>query len=214
MKAIRKLNNKNKLKNNEDNNSDDKIKRNTGQSSSKVEEPVIEHEQALALINYGKLPEQATEEDYRELEEIVKVNEIVTYSMELFKFNTVSVIQKPISSSNDNFNQMEFFKLWEFFRVMKNLEINVNNAGNVNLNETEQECFFHGSYFYEDHTRKLIKTIKMLNSFNVIDNTDKMTLVKHSAFEILIMRSVLRYNEVEESWKYPVSYLFKNRYLK
>ena len=200
LKALRQMNTKKNIKHNLINSVD-----NNSQSSSSVEETIINETLALP-IDVCKSPQEVTEQDYNELEEIVKVNEIVTNTIESSK--TISVIQRPISSSNNNFNQMELCRLMEIFTAVKFLEIDFNKPINVHMNETFQDFYSNICYFYEHHTRKLIKTIKFLNSFDVIDNMDKLTLVKNSALEILILRSVLRYDQIEESWKYPVSNLF------
>ena len=204
MKAFRKINSKKKLKNTKANNIaiNDKIINNLSRSE---EEPMIDDSTDLGLVDQST--EQVTQQDIEELEQIVEVNEIVTNSIEQAKVNWV--IPRTMESNNERnntFNPMEFYKLMEILTVVKSLEINVNKCSNVKLNLTLQDCFLHGGYFYEHHTRKFIKTIKGLNSFDAINKVDRLTLVKYSAMEIIILRSVLRYDHDEESWKYPVPY--------
>lgn len=148
----------------------------------------------------GQFTNGLDEQCLDELEELVRINELIDKAYQLSIGYTSMAIERPLFYQN---KESDDYHLMELFNVLKKLEIDINNSYTVVTTMNLEDWVSYGSNFYDEHTRRVINTCKAMSAFQAIDRRDRVTLVKYSGIEVLILRSVLRYDTMEEAWKYP-----------
>ena len=91
-----------------------------------------------------------------------------------------------------------------------NIEKVVINPKLINVKH-DQGIMYHYACYYKDQLKKLSNTVKLMHACDSIDKGDQLALVSSSAVEILVLRSVSRYNDTHvEVFNLPiVSHLLK-----
>ena len=58
---------------------------------------------------------------------------------------------------------------------------------------------------FEHFTKSFVKVVRGLNSFTNICENDQIALIKYSCLEVLLMRTVIYYNDETEQWTFDLS---------
>ncbi|CAG2173008.1 unnamed protein product [Oppiella nova] len=102
-------------------------------------------------------------------------------------------ISSPITDYSNQFNELEGNKLSELLDALKVLQISdVSTDYSIVNNCVDALNIIIGKI--DDKIANVVKMSKRLDGFNNMCENDQMVVIKHSAFEIDILRMILRFN--------------------
>lgn len=146
-----------------------------------------------------------TEEDISDVEEVIKLNDIIDKAYKAFERESVLALHRPFLNYDASFTELEECRLTELIQALSSVE-NVLNSSRIfrDCSSTIADIIMHSSMFYEQKGLDLINTIKKISAFEAINLADKLTMVKYGGVEILILRTVNFYDCAMESWIVPL----------
>ena len=156
-----------------------------------------------------------SQQDLSEIEEFIRVNEFFQNSVDSYKPTLDFVSQnlpipRPVTDYENNFTELEDYKLMELFEVLRPLDFNFGNVqcGFYEIGTVAQLVQMVNT-FYEKEITSFVESIKRMNIFQNICENDRIALVKYSLMDILMLRSVQLYDTNQESWTIPFVRVFE-----
>ncbi|CAG2172041.1 unnamed protein product [Oppiella nova] len=111
---------------------------------------------------------------------------------------TLLPIARPVANTY-SFNELETNKLAELFNATSFFKESAPTAV-VSHIETEQQLGPVMSKLFEAQFHRVIQMSKSITTFNSINESDKITLIKGSALDMFNMRTVPYYSRTNQTW--------------
>lgn len=148
-------------------------------------------------------------EDIEEIEEFLNFNEFFQNSVDIYKPTLEFVSQnlpipRPVTDYENNFTEVEDYKLMELFEVLRPLDFELTIQSYFFEIGTVGQLVQIANTFYEKEIISFVNSVKKMNVFQNICENDRITLVKYGCMDIMMLRSVQLYDLGREAYKIPI----------